>query len=89
MRIGLFVPCFIDAFFPEVGVATLELLERYGQRRSPPPRKPCLCATSPASIAWRRYPRSKELVMSETTAAFATTALSGYELQADPQLNRT
>jgi L-lactate dehydrogenase complex protein LldE len=30
MRIGLFIPCFIDAFFPEVGVATLELLERFG-----------------------------------------------------------
>lgn len=30
MRIGLFVPCYIDAFFPEVGVATLELLERFG-----------------------------------------------------------
>ena len=34
MRIGLFIPCFIDAFFPEVGVATLELLERFGQRLS-------------------------------------------------------
>jgi L-lactate dehydrogenase complex protein LldE len=30
MRIALFVPCFIDAFFPEVGIATLELLERLG-----------------------------------------------------------
>ena len=30
MRIGLFIPCFIDAFFPEVGVATLEFLERFG-----------------------------------------------------------
>ena len=30
MRIGLFIPCFIDAFFPEVGIATLELLERFG-----------------------------------------------------------
>jgi L-lactate dehydrogenase complex protein LldE len=29
MRVGLFVPCYIDAFFPEVGVATLELLERF------------------------------------------------------------
>lgn len=28
MRIGLFVPCYTDAFFPEVGIATLELLER-------------------------------------------------------------
>jgi L-lactate dehydrogenase complex protein LldE len=30
MRIGLFIPCFIDACFPEVGVATIELLERPG-----------------------------------------------------------
>ena len=30
MRLALFVPCYIDAFFPEVGVATLELLERLG-----------------------------------------------------------
>jgi L-lactate dehydrogenase complex protein LldE len=30
MRIGLFVPCYIDALFPEVGIATLELLERLG-----------------------------------------------------------
>jgi L-lactate dehydrogenase complex protein LldE len=28
--IGLFIPCYIDAFFPEVGIATLELLERLG-----------------------------------------------------------
>ncbi|MDE3129491.1 MAG: (Fe-S)-binding protein [Gemmatimonadota bacterium] len=30
MNVGLFIPCYIDAFFPEVGVATLELLERLG-----------------------------------------------------------
>ena len=30
MRIGLFIPCYIDAFFAEVGIATLELLERFG-----------------------------------------------------------
>jgi L-lactate dehydrogenase complex protein LldE len=30
MRIGLFVPCYVDAFEPEVGIATLELLERFG-----------------------------------------------------------
>ena len=27
MRIGLFIPCYIDAFFPEVGIATLALLD--------------------------------------------------------------
>jgi L-lactate dehydrogenase complex protein LldE len=30
MRVGLFIPCYVDAFFPEVGIATLELLERLG-----------------------------------------------------------
>jgi L-lactate dehydrogenase complex protein LldE len=30
MKVGLFVPCYIDAFFPEVAIATLELLERFG-----------------------------------------------------------
>src|ERR1700730_9917464 len=28
MRFGLLISCYIDAFFPEVGIATLELPER-------------------------------------------------------------
>ncbi|MDG3004267.1 (Fe-S)-binding protein [Paludisphaera mucosa] len=30
MNIGLFVPCYVDALFPEVAIATLELLEGLG-----------------------------------------------------------
>ena len=30
MKIGLFIPCYINQFYPEVGVATLELLEKQG-----------------------------------------------------------
>jgi L-lactate dehydrogenase complex protein LldE len=30
MRVGLFIPCYVDAFFPDVGIATLQLLERLG-----------------------------------------------------------
>jgi L-lactate dehydrogenase complex protein LldE len=30
MRVGLFIPCYVDAFEPQVGIATLELLERLG-----------------------------------------------------------
>jgi L-lactate dehydrogenase complex protein LldE len=29
-KVGLFVPCYVDAFFPEVAIATLQLLERFG-----------------------------------------------------------
>ena len=32
MNIGLFIPCYIDQFFPGVGVATLQLLEKLGCR---------------------------------------------------------
>ena len=30
MRVGLMVPCYIDVFYPEVGVTALELLEKLG-----------------------------------------------------------
>jgi L-lactate dehydrogenase complex protein LldE len=29
-RIGLFIPCYIDQFYPQIGIATLELLEKLG-----------------------------------------------------------
>jgi L-lactate dehydrogenase complex protein LldE len=29
-QVGLFVPCYIDQFYPQVGLATVELLERFG-----------------------------------------------------------
>ena len=33
MRVGLMVPCYIDMFYSEVGVATLEPLEKLGVGR--------------------------------------------------------
>ena len=30
MEIALMIPCYIDVFYPQVGIATLELLERLG-----------------------------------------------------------
>ncbi len=30
MRVGLFIPCYVDQLYPDVGIATLELLERFG-----------------------------------------------------------
>ena len=29
-RVGLFIPCYVDQLFPQVGLAALELLERFG-----------------------------------------------------------
>ena len=30
MKVGLFIPCYVDQFYPEVAKATLELLEKHG-----------------------------------------------------------
>jgi L-lactate dehydrogenase complex protein LldE len=30
VKVGLFIPCYIDQFYPKVGIATLELLEKLG-----------------------------------------------------------
>lgn len=30
MKIGLFIPCYVDQFYPQVGIATYELLQKLG-----------------------------------------------------------
>nr|HAD50861.1 Fe-S oxidoreductase [Algoriphagus sp.] len=27
-HVGLFIPCYVDQFYPQVGIATLEILEK-------------------------------------------------------------
>ena len=41
MRVGLFVPCYVDQLRPEVGVATVELLERQGLEVDFPTAQSC------------------------------------------------
>jgi hypothetical protein len=41
MKIGLFVPCYIDLIYPEVGIATLKLLERFGLNVDYPDNQTC------------------------------------------------
>jgi L-lactate dehydrogenase complex protein LldE len=41
VKAALFVPCYVDAFFPEVGIATLELLERLGVEVTYPLNQTC------------------------------------------------
>jgi L-lactate dehydrogenase complex protein LldE len=38
LKIGLFMPCYIDMIYPKVGIATLELLERFGLKVEYPPK---------------------------------------------------
>jgi L-lactate dehydrogenase complex protein LldE len=41
MRVGLFIPCYVDQFYPQVGIATLQLLEKFGCEVVYPPGQTC------------------------------------------------
>ena len=41
MKVGLFIPCYIDQFYPQVGIATLELLEKLGCQVAYPASQTC------------------------------------------------
>ena len=41
MRVGLMIPCYVDIFYPEVGIATLELLEKLGVKVEYPIDQTC------------------------------------------------
>lgn len=41
MRAGLFIPCYVDALYPEVGVATYKLLRHLGVDVTYPERQTC------------------------------------------------
>ncbi len=41
MKIGLFIPCYVDQFYPQVGIATLTLLEKLGLQVEYPMRQTC------------------------------------------------
>ncbi|GAA4307139.1 (Fe-S)-binding protein [Mucilaginibacter gynuensis] len=41
MKVGLFIPCYIDQFYPKVGIATLQLLEKLGVDVDYPQNQTC------------------------------------------------
>lgn len=60
-RVGLFIPCYIDQFYPQVGLATVEILEKYGLEIEYPEGQTCCgqpmantgCTADAASLAER------------------------------------
>ncbi|MEQ6122325.1 (Fe-S)-binding protein [Reichenbachiella sp. MALMAid0571] len=54
MKVGLFIPCYIDQFYPKVGIATLELLEKLGVDVSYPENQTC-CGQPMANSGFECY----------------------------------
>ena len=61
MRVGLFIPCYVDQLYPGVGMATLAILERLGLEVDYPEDQTCCgqpmanagCADDAAPLARR------------------------------------
>lgn len=53
MTVGLFVPCYVDALYPEVGVATYKLLKHLGLDVSYPEKQTC-CGQPMANAGFER-----------------------------------
>ncbi|MBL0739689.1 (Fe-S)-binding protein [Chryseolinea lacunae] len=41
MKVAIFIPCYVDQFYPQVGIATLELLEKLGVSVFYPEKQTC------------------------------------------------
>ncbi len=41
MKVGLFIPCYVDQFYPQVAIATLEVLEKFGAQVHFPASQTC------------------------------------------------
>jgi L-lactate dehydrogenase complex protein LldE len=41
MRVGLFIPCYVDQFYPQVAIATLKLLQHFGLDVDYPMQQTC------------------------------------------------
>lgn len=69
MKVALFVPCYVDAFFPEVGIATLELLERLGCEVDFPLDQTC-CGQPMANSGCHQDARGAEALFARNFAGY-------------------
>ena len=57
MKVALFIPCYIDQFYPQVGIATVELLEKMGVTASYPEKQTC-CGQPMANAGFEHLTQS-------------------------------
>lgn len=77
MRIGLFIPCYVDQFYPRVAVATLELLEKLGHKVIYPGNQTC-CGQPLANAGYQRYGKQlAQLYVEQFSAVDIVVAPSG------------
>ncbi|NNE33640.1 MAG: (Fe-S)-binding protein [Rhodothermales bacterium] len=59
MKVGLFIPCYVDQFYPQVGIATLQLLRRLGCEVEYPTNQAC-CGQPTANAGFDKNSRAAQ-----------------------------
>ncbi|NPD91529.1 (Fe-S)-binding protein [Xylanibacter muris] len=69
MKIGLFIPCYVDAIYPEVGVATYKLLKHLGLDVTYPLNQTC-CGQPMANAGFESMAETIATKLDDTFAEF-------------------
>jgi L-lactate dehydrogenase complex protein LldE len=69
MKTGLFIPCYVDQFYPNVALATLELLEKFGCTVTYPLNQTC-CGQPMSNSGYEQLSESCNRLFMENFSAF-------------------
>ena len=69
MKIGLFIPCYVDALYPEVGVATYKLLKNLGVEVEYPLDQTC-CGQPMANAGFEEMGKKVAVSFDEKFSSF-------------------
>jgi L-lactate dehydrogenase complex protein LldE len=69
MKIGLFIPCYVDQFYPKVAIATLEILEKLGLDVQYPRNQTC-CGQPMANSGFEHLTQSCNDLFIDNFSAF-------------------
>jgi L-lactate dehydrogenase complex protein LldE len=69
MRVGLFIPCYINQFYPQVGIAVLELLERQNIKVEYPVDQTC-CGQPMANSGFEHLTKDCNVLFTEQFQEF-------------------
>lgn len=69
MNVGLFIPCYVDQFYPQVAIATLQLLEKLGCKVTFPLQQTC-CGQPMANSGYEHLSQSCNHLFVEQFAGF-------------------
>ncbi|HSD06456.1 (Fe-S)-binding protein, partial [Flavobacterium sp.] len=69
MKIGLFIPCYVDQFYPKVGIATYELLQKLGCDIDFPMKQTC-CGQPMANSGYQHLTKGCDANFIDNFAGF-------------------